>query len=93
MTTAIAGGTRSGRSARSERVDPSGWIPHWEATSSDELAEEYRDLVEALLDCPDIAGFCCTQLADTAHERNGLVNEDRTPQVDPERIRLATSRP
>ena len=52
----------------------------------DELAARYADLVGALLRSPVVAGFCYTQLTDTAQERNGLLYADRRPKVDPARI-------
>ena len=39
--------------------------------------------MSALLGSPVVAGFCYTQLTDTAQERNGLLTEDRVPKVDP----------
>ena len=50
--------------------------------SAEDFVERYRDLVLALLDSPVVAGFCYTQLTDTAQERNGLVTEDREPKAD-----------
>jgi hypothetical protein len=43
-----------------------------------------RELLEAVLDCPIVAGFCYTQLTDTAQETNGLLDERRQPKLDPE---------
>ena len=40
------------------------------------------DLVEAVLDCPGIAGFCYTQLTDTEQETNGLLDAQRQPKFD-----------
>jgi hypothetical protein len=42
--------------------------------------------VSALLASPVVAGFCYTQLTDTAQERNGLLTEDRLPKIDPAEI-------
>ncbi len=42
----------------------------------------YEQLVTALLDSPAVAGFCYTQLTDTAQERNGLLSEHRRPKLD-----------
>ena len=59
------------------------WNGYGAVASAEEFLERYRDLVSALLDSPVVAGFCYTQLTDTAQERNGLLTEDRVPKVDP----------
>ena len=59
------------------------WNGYGAVQSADALLERYEDLVSALLDSPVVAGFCYTQLTDTAQERNGLLDEDRVPKVDP----------
>jgi len=61
--------------------------------SADELVERFDDLVTALLDSTELAGFCYTQLTDIQQEDNGLLTEDRTPKVDPERIHAILNRP
>ena len=61
--------------------------------SADEYLERFAGLVDALLDNPEIAGFCYTQLTDTEQERNGLLAADRTPKLDPERVRAIVARP
>ena len=40
-----------------------------------------------------MAGFCYTQLTDTAQERNGLLDEHRKPKVDPAAIRAVNQQP
>jgi beta-galactosidase/beta-glucuronidase len=62
------------------------WNGYGAVSSPQELLERYRDLVASLLSSPVVAGFCYTQLTDTAQERNGLLTEDRVPKVDPEEI-------
>jgi hypothetical protein len=62
------------------------WNGYGAVSSPDELLERYRDLVSSLLASPVVAGFCYTQLTDTAQERNGLLTEDRVPKVDPAEI-------
>ena len=62
------------------------WNGYGAVTSAKELLERYRELVTALLGSPVVAGFCYTQLTDTAQERNGLLTEDRVPKVDPAQI-------
>lgn len=57
------------------------------ATDEDDFVRRYRDLVQALFDCPAVAGWCYTQLTDVEQEINGLLTYDRRPKVDPEIIR------
>ena len=68
------------------------WTGYGVARSSEDLLEHYSDVLDALLDSPVIAGFCYTQLTDTALEPNGLVTERRVPKLDPARIRGVTRR-
>ncbi len=62
---------------------------HGYATASD--AEEYFEMVKGLFDaiyaCPDVAGFCYTQITDTLQETNGLLDENREPKLPVERLR------
>jgi hypothetical protein len=69
------------------------WFGYATVRSAGELLERFDDLVTALLDSTELAGFCYTQLTDVQHEDNGLLTEDRTPKVDPERIRAVLDRP
>jgi beta-galactosidase/beta-glucuronidase len=59
------------------------WNGYGSVDSPETFLERYRDLVSALLSSPVVAGFCYTQLTDTAQERNGLLTENRVPKVDP----------
>ena len=54
------------------RPADAGWNGYG-AVDSRGVAASYRDLVGALLRSPVVAGFCYTQLTDTAQERNGLL--------------------
>jgi beta-galactosidase/beta-glucuronidase len=67
-----------------------GWS---EASGGEALLKVYEEMVEALMDPGPVEGFCYTQLADIEHERNGLVAFDRTPKVDPGRLRRITRTP
>jgi beta-galactosidase/beta-glucuronidase len=51
--------------------------------SPEEYLAKYRELVSAIMECPTLAGFCYTQLADTLQETNGLLTQDREPKLDP----------
>ncbi len=60
--------------------------------TKDELLERYRGLTDALLDNPELFGFCYTQLTDVEQERNGLYTYDRKPKFDCELIRRINQR-
>ena len=64
-----------------------------QSTRADELLERFAGPGRRLLDNPEIAGFCYTQLTDTEQERNGLLDEHRKPKVDPTAIWAANRRP
>lgn len=51
------------------------------ATNPAELADRLDQLFSALWDSPVLAGFCYTQLTDTAQEANGLCWPNRQPKV------------
>jgi len=46
-----------------------------------EYEKVLRRLFDAVRDCPDVVGFCYTQLLDTLQETNGLLTADRTPKL------------
>ncbi len=73
--------------------DFTNWFGYGTVASDDAFYQKYRELVQAVLDCPSIAGFCYTQLADTAQETNGLLTEHREPKLDPTAIAAITRRP
>lgn len=54
---------------------------------------KYKELVEAVLACAPIAGFCYTQLTDTRQETNGLLTEQREHKLDPAAVRAITQGP
>lgn len=64
-----------------------GWGYNQMAADAEEFLRRYRDLVHSLLECPNVAGFCYTQLTDVEQEINGLLTYDRQPKVDPAKIR------
>ncbi len=68
------------------------WHGYGTVTNSDAFLAKYRELVDAVLDSPVIAGFCYTQLTDTGQETNGLLTAERKPKLDPSAIRQITSR-
>ena len=69
------------------------WNGYGAVQDAAELLDRYTDLVTALLDSPVVAGFCYTQLTDTAQERNGLLDEHRKPKLDPAAVRAVNMRP
>jgi len=69
------------------------WFGYGQFASADELLARYEELVNALLASTALAGFCYTQLTDTAQETNGLLTVNRQPKFDPERLRAINSRP
>ncbi|MBA2677287.1 MAG: glycoside hydrolase family 2, partial [Ktedonobacteraceae bacterium] len=68
------------------------WYGYGTVKDQDAFIDKYRELVDAILDSPAIAGFCYTQLTDTGQETNGLLSADREPKLDMEQIRIITSR-
>jgi beta-galactosidase/beta-glucuronidase len=69
------------------------WFGYATVSSQEEYEERFSGLVQAVLDNPELAGFCYTQLTDTEQERNGLLTEDREPKLPLERIRAVVSGP
>ena len=68
------------------------WNGYGAVDDADQLAKRYADLIGSLLDSPVVAGFCYTQLTDTAQERNGLLYADRRPKVDPALVAAVNQR-
>ena len=48
----------------------------------EEFRKRYEGLTDALLNNPNICGFCYTQLTDVEQEKNGLYTYDREPKFD-----------
>jgi len=76
-----------------------GWATEggWGYGSGPKSLEEYYDryggLAAALLDNPNLFGFCYTQLTDVEQEHNGLYYYDRRPKFDLKRLHDLTARP
>lgn len=51
-----------------------------------QFAQEYKRILDAVLDSPALAGFCYTQLTDVEQEVNGIMTYDRKWKCDPEKI-------
>ena len=68
------------------------WFGYGTVDSPEGFLAGYADLIDAILDCPTIAGFCYTQLTDTEQETNGLLNADRSPKLDVAALRAINTR-
>ncbi len=64
-----------------------GWGYGEAPKTEQEFLKRYEDLTTALLDTPNIMGFCYTQLYDIEQEVNGLYYYDRRPKFDTEIIK------
>lgn len=59
----------------------------------DEFQDRFAGLTAALLDDPNMFGYCYTQLTDVFQEQNGIYRFDRSTKLDVERVRAAQRRP
>ncbi|HEX8497747.1 MAG TPA: glycoside hydrolase family 2 TIM barrel-domain containing protein, partial [Actinomycetales bacterium] len=57
--------------------DSEGWRGYGGVATSDRLLAGYRELVDALIDSPAIAGFCWTQLTDVQRDAAELADQHR----------------
>ena len=71
----------------------SAWFGYGTVGDRAAFLAKYKELVDAILDSPAIAGFCYTQLTDTGQETNGLLTANRELKLDSEQVRRITSRP
>ena len=58
----------------------------------EEYYTRYQGTLDALLDNPNMFGFCYTQLTDVEQEHNGLYYYNRKPKFDVKRLHQITSR-
>jgi beta-galactosidase/beta-glucuronidase len=68
-----------------------GW-GYSQVSSEKEFGERLTELIDAVLDSTELAGFCYTQLTDTEQEQNGLLTADRKPKIPARRIRAIMGR-
>ena len=61
-------------------------------TNAEDFLGRYEAMIEALLACDPVRGFCYTQLTDVEQEVNGLLTYDRKPKADLEKVREITER-
>ncbi len=66
-----------------------GWGYGDKVQSQEAYINRLKGLVKAVRDSQGICGFCVTQTTDVYHEINGLLDFDRKPKVDIEKIREA----
>ncbi|MDB5779671.1 MAG: putative b-glycosidase, Glycoside Hydrolase Family 2 [Polaromonas sp.] len=59
------------------------------ATTDEEFAKLYEELLHTVIHTALFSGFCYTQFADTFQEANGLLNADRTPKIPLARLAAA----
>lgn len=69
-----------------------GWSYGAGPKTLDEFYARYQGTIDALLDNPNLFGFCYTQLTDIEQERNGLYYYDRRPKFDVQKLREITAR-
>ncbi len=69
-----------------KKGDWEGW-GYSNATSDEDFAQRYCDVVYPLLKSPFVQGFCYTEITDVEQEINGLCTYDRQPKIDVEIIR------
>jgi len=80
-----------GMRLKSQEGGEGGW--GYGETELDEFLERYKALTDALLDNPNMFGFCYTQLTDIEQEQNGIYYYDRSEKYDPALIKAINERP
>ena len=68
-----------------EEQQAEGWGYGQAAKSYDEMLARMKELTDAILNEPELWGYCYTQLTDVQQEVNGLFTFDRKPKVDVKR--------
>jgi len=69
------------------------WFGYGTVAGADAYLARYRELLDAVLASPVLAGFCYTQLTDTEQETNGLLTADRVPKLPLDQVHAITARP
>ena len=65
------------------------WQGYGDVHTPDDLARRLGEMAAAIGEASGLAGYCYTQLTDTAQEMNGLLTEQREPKCPPDVIRAA----
>jgi beta-galactosidase/beta-glucuronidase len=68
------------------------WYGYGIVADSEAFLSKYRELIDAIVSSPALAGFCYTQLTDTVQETNGLLTAEREPKLDPAMVRAITGK-
>jgi len=84
--------TEFGGIALSRDMDEQKWGYSGGAADINEFLERLRGLVDAILDCSDIKGYCYTQLTDIMQEVNGLAYMNRKLKIPAEKLEEIFSR-
>ena len=74
-------------------ADDEAWHGYATVGTPAEFSQRLRGLIDAVLDNPELAGFCYTQLTDTAQERNGLLTADREFKLPAAEVAAIVARP
>lgn len=69
------------------------WGYHEKVTGEDAFLKRFERLTDAVRALPYCEGYCYTQLTDVMQEINGLLMPDRTPKIDPAKIRALVTNP
>ena len=63
------------------------WGYHDKVTDEGEFLKRFQGVTDAVRELDYCQGYCYTQLTDVMQEINGLTMPDRTPKVDPQKIK------
>jgi len=69
-----------------------GWSYGAGPKTLDDFYIRYQGIIDAMLDNPNLFGFCYTQLTDIEQERNGLYFYNRKPKFDAKKLHEITAR-
>lgn len=69
-----------------------GWGYGNQVKNEEDFLKRYESITQGIKDTPYISGFCYTQITDVQQEINGLLNEDRTPKIDLNKIKVINSK-
>lgn len=69
-----------------------GWGYGNQVKNEAEFFYRYESITKGIKNTDYITGFCYTQLTDVQQEINGLLNENRAPKIDIQKIRLINNK-
>lgn len=73
------------------KVTENGWGYNNTKEDGESVTDLYCDIVKIFLDCPNILGFCYTQLYDIEQEQNGVYTYEREAKMNIEKVRKANT--